>query len=306
MLVSVLINNYNYGRYLGEAIDSALGQTYPHVEVVVVDDGSTDDSREVITGYEDRVVAVFKPNGGQASAFNAGFAASSGDVVCFLDADDSFTAEKATEVVTAFAEHPDVGSCFHPVQWVSEDDTPLAGQSGLRGVSRRFDFRAEMRSGCSSFPAPATSGLCFRRSLLARIFPMPEAPGVSISDFYLKITSLGLAPMYYLDKELTLQKVHGGNRYTFREDYHVLRARIHLLTAYWVHRNVPELSACADRLFARSLGYYRGAGGIESAYSQFARAYWSHMPVPSRLEAAVRATYHWLRARTASARRRPG
>jgi len=70
--VSIIIDNYNYGRFLGEAIDSALAQTYPHVEVIVVDDGSTDNSREVIAKYGDRIIPVLKENGGQASAFNAG------------------------------------------------------------------------------------------------------------------------------------------------------------------------------------------------------------------------------------------
>ena len=85
-LVSIVIDNFNYGRFLGAAIDSALAQTYPHVELIVVDDGSTDDSREVISSYGDRVSAVFKPNGGHASAFNAGFRASHGCIVMFLDA----------------------------------------------------------------------------------------------------------------------------------------------------------------------------------------------------------------------------
>src|SRR5215207_5228480 len=86
--VSVVVNNYNYERFLREAIDSALEQTYPHTEVVVVDDGSTDGSREVIAGYGEQVIPVLKENGGQASAFNAGFEASGGEVVIFLDADD--------------------------------------------------------------------------------------------------------------------------------------------------------------------------------------------------------------------------
>ena len=79
--VSVIINNYNYGHFLGAAIDSALTQTYAPIEVVVVDDGSTDDSRNVIAGYGSRIRAVLKVNGGQASAFNAGFAASTGAVI---------------------------------------------------------------------------------------------------------------------------------------------------------------------------------------------------------------------------------
>src|SRR5579872_6996796 len=97
--VTVLINNYNYGRFLREAIDSALKQTYKNIEVVVVDDGSTDESREIIRGYGDRVVPVFKANGGQASAFNEGISASRGEIICFLDSDDIFHPTKVEKVV---------------------------------------------------------------------------------------------------------------------------------------------------------------------------------------------------------------
>src|SRR5436853_3004216 len=79
--VSIIINNYNYGRFLRDAIDSALGQGYPNTEVVVVDDGSSDDSRDIIASYGNRIIPVLKVNGGQASAFNAGFEASGGDVI---------------------------------------------------------------------------------------------------------------------------------------------------------------------------------------------------------------------------------
>ena len=88
MLVSIVINNYNYARYLGDAIDSALAQTWHPLEVIVVDDGSTDDSWSVIQRYGERVRAMRQPNGGQGAAYNAGFAASRGEWVLFLDADD--------------------------------------------------------------------------------------------------------------------------------------------------------------------------------------------------------------------------
>ena len=88
MLVSIIINNYNYARFLRAAIDSALGQSYASIEVLVVDDGSTDQSRAIIDSYGDRVKSILKKNGGQASALNAGFAQCQGDIVIFLDADD--------------------------------------------------------------------------------------------------------------------------------------------------------------------------------------------------------------------------
>src|SRR5512135_3658615 len=102
MLVSVIITSYNYGRFLREAIDSALNQSYPATEVVVVDDGSEDDSRDIIESYGKAVVTVFKKNGGHSSAINAGFAACHGDIICPLDSDDAFTADKVACVVDAW------------------------------------------------------------------------------------------------------------------------------------------------------------------------------------------------------------
>ena len=88
MLVSIIINNYNYARYIAAAIDSALAQTWHPLEVIVVDDGSTDDSWAVIERYGERVRALRQPNGGQGAAYNAGFEASRGEWVLFLDSDD--------------------------------------------------------------------------------------------------------------------------------------------------------------------------------------------------------------------------
>ncbi|MFK5073749.1 glycosyltransferase family 2 protein, partial [Klebsiella pneumoniae] len=79
---------------------------YRRTEVVVVDDGSRDNSRQVIAGYGQRIVAVFKANGGQASAFNAGFRAARGDIICLLDADDLFTVDKVERLVEIYQALP--------------------------------------------------------------------------------------------------------------------------------------------------------------------------------------------------------
>ena len=80
-LVSILVSNYNYGGFVAAAIESALAQTYTNCEIIVVDDGSTDSSREIINQFAGRIVPVFKSNGGQASAFNAGFARARGSII---------------------------------------------------------------------------------------------------------------------------------------------------------------------------------------------------------------------------------
>ena len=102
-LASIIINNFNYARYLGEAVDSALNQTYPNVEVIVVDDGSTDNSREVVESYGDRIRSVFKSNGGQPSAINAGFQVSRGELIANLDSDDLYDRTAIERVVNTWS-----------------------------------------------------------------------------------------------------------------------------------------------------------------------------------------------------------
>src|SRR3981189_1813478 len=101
-LVSVIVNNYNYDRYLARCIESALAQTYQRTEVIVVDDCSTDGSREVIRRYPGGVAGLKAANAGQGSALNAGFVASHGDIVIFLDADDYLTPQAVARVVSAW------------------------------------------------------------------------------------------------------------------------------------------------------------------------------------------------------------
>jgi glycosyltransferase involved in cell wall biosynthesis len=95
-LVSILINNYNYERFISQAIDSELEQTYHDIQAVV-DEGSTDYSRQVIDSYGNQIIKIFKENGRPASALNAGFAVSKGGITCLLDADDIFLPTKISE-----------------------------------------------------------------------------------------------------------------------------------------------------------------------------------------------------------------
>jgi glycosyltransferase involved in cell wall biosynthesis len=105
-LISVCIANHNYGRFLPAAIGSVLGQTYSKVELIVVDDGSTDDSREVIRRYGGRLRSVFQERGGQAAAGWAGIQAARGEVIVFLDADDTLDPQILARVASAFHEDP--------------------------------------------------------------------------------------------------------------------------------------------------------------------------------------------------------
>ena len=89
-LITVIIGNYNYAHFLEQAIRSVLDQTYENVQLIVVDDGSTDHSRDIIHSFGDAVQAIFQENAGQGAAFNAGLALAQGDIICFLDSDDFY------------------------------------------------------------------------------------------------------------------------------------------------------------------------------------------------------------------------
>jgi glycosyltransferase involved in cell wall biosynthesis len=248
-LVSILINNYNYGRFVGEAIESALAQSYANCEVIVVDDGSTDDSRETIKRFADKVVPVFKGNGGQSSAFNAGFSHSRGDIICFLDSDDLFLPTKVERVVRALDGQPREW-CFHHLQWTDQDLNSLEMPVNSHKSGER-DERLDLCAGRFNFIPPATSGLASTRKLLDQIMPMPEEIKIT-SDDYLKLSSMALAPGYYLEDQLALQRIHGANAYTRHENV-ALKAEIQIATAFGLRRRCPVLKQVCNRMYADGL-----------------------------------------------------
>src|SRR5262249_11800620 len=207
---SIVINNYNYGRFLRDAIGSALNQSYPHVEVIVVDDGSTDDSREIIAGYGDRIIPVLKENGGQASALNEGFARSWGKVILFLDSDDMLLGT-AVERSLSPLRNPRIVKVHWPL-WVMDGDGAKTGEMVPKGVLAEGDLREfVIRKGPASHGNPPTSGNAWARSFLDRVLPIPEPEFKFCADIYL----LELAPLFgelrRISEPQSLYRIHGQN-----------------------------------------------------------------------------------------------
>lgn len=189
--LSIVIDGYDQGRFLATAIESALAQTGARTEVVVVDDGSRDHSRDVIAGYGDAVAPVLKRNGGQASALNAGFARSQGDVVIFLDADDALLPGAAEQALACFGD-PRVTKAHWPM-WVIDEAGRRTGDLHPRGALPEGDRReALLRAGPTSELAPPTSGNAWSRAFLERVLPIPEALYRISADKHL----LELAPFF--------------------------------------------------------------------------------------------------------------
>ena len=124
--VSVVIPNYNYGRFLAQAVESVREQTLPVKEIIVVDDGSTDDSAEVLAGYGAQIKVIRQRNEGVGAARNCGVQAATGDLVAFLDADDYWLPQKLELQVQRFLAEPDLGLIHCGMQIVDVAGNPLA------------------------------------------------------------------------------------------------------------------------------------------------------------------------------------
>lgn len=295
--VSIIIDNYNYGRFLGQAIESALSQTYPNTEIIVVDDGSTDHSREVIAQYDGKIIAVLKENGGQASAFNAGFAASSGDLICFLDADDVMLPERVETAVNLLAQHSQATWCYHQLGLMDEHGKLILTDSSTPQIYE-FDMRSRMQQGSLKqlpLPLPGIVGLTFRRSHLEKILPMPESEGIALNDSYVQFVSCAIGPGVALSARLETQRIHGNNAYTQSANQSKVKAKIHVLTAYWLRINFPFVYPFSNCLFASGLGLSWRIKEDNEGLKQAIQDYQSMLSLREYPMIWVRAIYHALK-----------
>lgn len=207
-LVSILINNYNYGRYLNDAIDSALNQTYPNTEIIVVDDGSTDESRKVISSYGQQIIPLLKENGGQASAFNAGFVMTRGEIIIFLDSDDYLFPNAVEQVVAVWK--PGIAKVQYRLQRVDAQKNPIGFYPAINLPMDSGDVLPILLTQ-GRYTTPVTSGNSFSREVLNQIFPVPETEFRICADAYL----VSLVPFYgeviSIEQPLAAYRIHGNN-----------------------------------------------------------------------------------------------
>ena len=215
LAVDIVVNNHDYGAFLGAAIDSALAQTHEKVRVIVVDDGSTDNSRQVLSKYEGRVTVVLKENGGQASALNVGIEHCESDIVMFLDSDDVLRPEAAARVSAAFAGSEAVAKVQFRMDVIDAEGRPTGAIKPARHLPMP---QGELGSAELAFPFDITwmamSANAFRIDALRRIFPIPESDyPVSGADWYLVHLTALLGRVVSLDEVSASYRVHGRNNY---------------------------------------------------------------------------------------------
>ena len=206
---SILIVNYNYGRFLADTIDSALGQTWPNVQVVVVDDGSTDESQLIMQSYGDAIQTVFKDNGGQASGTNTGFPLLTGETVILLDSDDVLETNAIEKTIGIFAD-PDVIKVCWPFTIIDRHGKPTGETRFTRLPNGNYRANA-LKIGPASHYTPAQSGNFWRKSFLDQVMPVPEDDFKNIVDAYLFAFSPFFGSFRAVEEPLTRYRVHGSN-----------------------------------------------------------------------------------------------
>jgi len=230
--VTVLVDTYNHERFIEEAVVSVMGQDFPRseMEIVVVDDGSTDRTPEIVSKFAPRVRLMRKANGGQASAFNAGIREARGEIVAFLDGDDWWAANKLTRVAEAIRTDGSVGIVGNGLVVASAD-----GQRRQETLRQGFRFRANTREGARLFRVRksllGTSRMTLRRELLERIGTVPETLRIE-ADEYVFTLAAALADAQILPDTLTFYRLHESNSYQFsRRDADKARTKQQMLTA---------------------------------------------------------------------------
>jgi glycosyltransferase involved in cell wall biosynthesis len=215
MKVSVVISNYNYGRYLTKAINSVLSQTHSDVEIVVVDDGSQDDSRSVITQLQqtapDKIKAIFQTNQGQGGAFNAGFAAATGEIIAFLDADDVWKPHKLQRIVEVFNQS-DVVGVMHHLDVIDGNDNSINNAS-TQGPKLSEDLATLIVKTGNAWCFPPTSGLAYRREALEKVFPIDPVKWRIWADGCIIYCTAFLGKIKTLHENLGYYRIHGANNH---------------------------------------------------------------------------------------------
>lgn len=216
VFVSVLIDTWNHERFIEKALSSVLAQDFPASdrEILVVDDGSTDKTPEILRKFEPQIRVLTKPNGGQASAFNFGIPQCRGEIIAFLDGDDWWTPSKLSSVVAAFDSHPAVGLVGHSITEVFPD-----GSQRSELVRDSPHFRLDSPAGARLFRLRksflGTSRMAFRAELLRRIGPVPASLVFEADEFLFTLGAL-FSEVLLLREPLTFYRQHGQNLFQSR------------------------------------------------------------------------------------------
>lgn len=200
--VSIVIPAYNHADYLEEAVESILAQDYPEIELIVINDGSTDHTAQVLEQYEHRAVVVNQDNMGQARSLERGWSMATGQILGYLSADDCLRAGMVTRIVDAMERNPEVVACYPDFSLFDHASRPI------RRVSlAKFDYEKMF----SNTTCPIGPGALFQRTVYEQVGPWNAAyRQMPDYEFWLRVGLIGR--ILHIPEDLALFRVHEGSQ----------------------------------------------------------------------------------------------
>ena len=206
--ISVVIPSYNSAAYLSEAIDSALNQTVLPLEVIVINDGSTDETPQILQRYQGRIVAITQENRGLSGARNRGIAAATGELIAFLDADDVWLPQKLEKQVACLEEHPRAGFVHTGAHWWNAD----TGEQSIRVNGNLHQLAGACYKEFFAYNRVTVSTIVVRRECLAAVGNFDE--GIrrpTTQDYDLCFRIARHHELAYVDEPLVRYRLHASN-----------------------------------------------------------------------------------------------
>lgn len=252
--VTVLIDTFNHERFIEEAIVSVLEQDFPEaeMEIMVVDDGSTDSTPEVVRKFAPRVRYLRKKNGGQASAFNFGIPFAHGEIIAFLDGDDWWAKPKVSKVMEILSSRPDVGVIGHGIYEVDSD----TGQMSATLPEQPGDIDLHTTPGAAFFRHMmcffGTSRVTIRKRVVQRALPIPNELVIEADEF-MSTLSTAYSKASLIQEPLAFYRLHTGNLFQIRSSDAAKTRRIYeviLALATALEERLPVASVPPDSVRA--------------------------------------------------------
>jgi hypothetical protein len=200
---------YNFERFVARAIESVLAQDYPAdaLELIVVDDGSTDSTPSVVEPYLDRINYIRKPNGGLLSTMNRGIAEARGDLICLFSGDDEFMPHKTRVQVDFMLEHPEVGMVYSDLQVVDDEGGEM--NASLWDMANITPLRGRPVGPLLKRNVVSGGTMMFRASLKPHFHPIPDF--AAWEDWYIALQVASVAEIDYIAEPLYRYRYHGDN-----------------------------------------------------------------------------------------------
>lgn len=206
-MISVIMTTYNNKPYIKHALESLLQQTYKDIEIIIVDDGSTDNTREILELYEEHIRYFYKENGGEASARNAGLSLAKGEYIAFLDADDLYKPNKLEEQLKILQANPDIDVVYNDIEVIDQNLGYITTLKSEGVFTNQEDFLCML---LVRQIIPATASMMFRRKCVEKGIRYPEQYRNAVDyEFVIKLAQV--YQFYYLDQSLYIYRRHSGN-----------------------------------------------------------------------------------------------